>query len=165
MNRPSPVPFWEFLSCTKKKESENCRNKTFLVFPRNKNDGKLQVSSSRPGDLKGAHSCLLFWGALGRLAAAGSFCLGAARARGEDQGSGHPAPSPPRRTEVVYYFLLRVARQSRGPALPAAQSARWESPPNQGPGRRLAGTAVSQARIPQGCGGSIGAAISRAEEE
>ena len=134
-------------------------------FPLNKNDGRLQVSSSRPGDLKGAHLCLLFWGALGRLPATGSFCLGAARARGEDRSSGHPAPSRPRWTEVVYYFLLQVARQSRGPALPTAQSARWESPPSQGPGRRLAGTAVSQARIPQGCGGSVEAAISRAEEE
>lgn len=45
---------------------------------------------------------------------------------------GHPAPSPPRWTKVVYYFLLRVARQSRGPALPPVQSARWESPPFRG---------------------------------
>ena len=45
---------------------------------------KLQVSSSRPGALKDAHSCLLFWGTLGRLPAVGSFCLGAAPAQGED---------------------------------------------------------------------------------
>ena len=43
-----------------------------------------------------------FLGGLGWLPAAGFFCLGAARARGEDPGGGHPAPSPQRRTEVVY---------------------------------------------------------------
>lgn len=37
---------------------------------------KLQVSSSRPGALRDAHSRLLYWAAPHRLPAAGSFCLG-----------------------------------------------------------------------------------------
>ena len=44
-------------------------------FPQNKNDGKLQVSSSRPGAVKDAHSCLRLWETLRCLPAVGSLCL------------------------------------------------------------------------------------------
>lgn len=106
--------------------------KPFMVLHRTKMIVKLQASSSRPGALKDAHSRLLYWAAPPRLPAAGSgFLLSRVLppAPGRGRASCHPAPSPPRWTKVVYYFLLRVARQSRGPALPAVQSARWESPP------------------------------------
>lgn len=44
-------------------------------FPQNEKDVKLQVSSSRPGALKDAHSCLHLWETLRGLPAVGSLCL------------------------------------------------------------------------------------------
>lgn len=105
----------------------------FWFSTEQKCDGRMQVSSSRPGDLKGAHLCLLFWGPSAVFPPRVPFVSGPP---GLGRGPARASRAPSRLrwwTEVVYYFPPEWHANHEDPPSPPAQSARWEVHRARGP--------------------------------